>query len=73
MKIKAYRIINVPMVLYGCETWSPVFREKRRLRVFENRVLRRMCLRLTRLTGDWRKLHNVEVNDGCTLHQVLFG
>ena len=42
MKIKAYKIINVPIVLYGCETWSPVFREKRRLRVFENRVLRKM-------------------------------
>jgi len=42
MKIKSYRIINVPIVLYGCETWSPVFGEKRRLRVFEKRVLRRM-------------------------------
>jgi len=42
MKIKAYRIINVPIVFYGCETWSHVFREKRSLRVFENRVLRRM-------------------------------
>ena len=44
MKIKAYRIINALIVSYGCEIWSPVFREKRRLRVFENRMLRRMCV-----------------------------
>jgi len=44
MKIKAYRIINVTIVLYGCQTWSPLFREKRRLRVFEKRVLSRMFI-----------------------------
>jgi hypothetical protein len=42
LKIKIYRIIIFPVVLYGCETWSLTLREKRRLRVFENKVLRRI-------------------------------
>ena len=42
LKIKIYRIIILPVVLYGCETWSLILREERRLRVFENRVLRRI-------------------------------
>ena len=41
LKIKIYRTIILPVFLYGCETWSVTLREKRRLRVFENRVLRR--------------------------------
>jgi len=42
MKIKKYRIVILPAVVYGCETWSLTFRVERRLGVFENRVLRRM-------------------------------
>jgi len=42
IKIKMYRTIILPVVLYGCETWSLTLREERRLRVFENRVLRRI-------------------------------
>ena len=42
LKIKVYRTIILPVVLYGCETWSLTLREERRLRVFENRVLRRV-------------------------------
>ena len=42
LKIKIYRNIILPVVLYGCETWSLTLREERRLRVFENRVLRRI-------------------------------
>ena len=42
LKIKIYRTIILPIVLYGCETWSLTLREERRLRVFENRVLRRV-------------------------------
>ena len=42
LKIKIYRTIILSVVLYGCETWSLTLREKRRLRVFENRVLRRV-------------------------------
>jgi len=42
LKIKIYRTIILPVVLYGCETWSLTLREERRLRVFENGVLRRV-------------------------------
>ena len=51
-------------MLYGCETWSLTFREERRLRVFENRVLRRIFgPRMDGVTGEWSKLHNGELND----------
>ena len=51
-------------MLYGCETWSLTLREEGRLRVFENRVLRRMFgPRRNKVTGEWRKLHNEELND----------
>jgi hypothetical protein len=43
VNIRKYKIIILPVVLYGCEIWSPTLREVRRLRVFENRVLRRIC------------------------------
>jgi len=42
LKVKIYRIIILPVILYGCETWSLILREERRLRVLENRVLRRI-------------------------------
>ena len=51
-------------VLYVCETWSLTLREEGRLRVFENRVLRRIFgPKRDKVTGDWRKLHNKELND----------
>ena len=57
-------LIILPVVLYGCETWSLTLREERRLRVFENRVLRRIFgPRRDEVTGEWRKLHNEELND----------
>ena len=43
VKIKVYKTITLPVVLCGCETWSLTLREERMLRVFENRVLRRIC------------------------------
>jgi len=64
LKIKIYRTIILPVVFYGCETWSLTFREERRLRVFGNRVLRRTFRpRRDEVTGEWRKLHNEELND----------
>jgi len=42
LRIKIYKTVILPAVLYGCETWSPTLREEHRLRVFENRVLRRI-------------------------------
>ena len=54
----------MPVVLYGCETWSLTLREERRLRLFENRVLRRIFgPKRDEVTGEWRKLHNEELND----------
>jgi hypothetical protein len=51
-----YRIINLPVVLYGCKTWSHILREERRLRVLQNRVLRRIFgPRRDVVTGVWRK------------------
>ena len=64
LKIKIYRTIILPVVLYGCETWSLTLREEQRLRVFENRVLWRIFgPRRDGVTGEWRKLHNEELND----------
>ena len=57
--IKIYRTIILPVVLYGCETWSLTLRDEHRLRVFENRVLRRVFgPKRDEVTGEWRKLHN---------------
>jgi len=54
----------LPLVLYGCENWPLTLREERRLRVFENRVLRRIFVpKRDEVTGEWRKLHNEELND----------
>jgi hypothetical protein len=50
-------------VLYGCETWSLTFREEHRLRVFENRVLRKIFGPKREEDGSWRKLHNDELHD----------
>jgi hypothetical protein len=56
--------INLPLVLYGYETWSLTLREEHRLRVFENRVLRRIFgPRRDEVTGGRRKLHNEELRN----------
>jgi hypothetical protein len=63
-KIQIYRTIILPVVLYGCETWSLTLREEHRLRLFENRVLRRIFgPKRDEVTGEWRRLHNEEPND----------
>jgi len=73
LKIKIYRIIILPVVLYGCETWSRTLREERRLRVCENRVLRRVCgSKRDEVTGEWRKLHNDELNDLYSLPNIVW-
>jgi len=64
LKIKIFRTIIFPVVLYGCETWSLTLREERKLRVFENMVLRRLFEpRRDEVTGEWRRLHKEELND----------
>jgi hypothetical protein len=58
------RIIILPVVFYGCETWSLILREERRLRVFENKVLRRIFgPKRGEVTGKWRRLHNEQFYD----------
>jgi len=59
-----YRAIILPVVLYECETWSLTLREERKLRVFENMVLRRIFgPRRDEVTRKWRRLYNEELND----------
>jgi hypothetical protein len=61
-KGKVYKTINLPVVLYGCETWSLMLTEEHRLRVFEYRVLRRIFgTKRDEVTEEWRKLHNEEL------------
>jgi hypothetical protein len=64
LKIRIYKTIILPVVLYGYETWSLILREEHRLRVFENRVLRRIFgPKRDEVTGEWRKLHNKQLHD----------
>jgi hypothetical protein len=63
LKIRIFRTIILPVVLYGCENRSLTLKEERRLGVFENRVLRRIVgPKRDEVTGEWRKLHNDELN-----------
>jgi hypothetical protein len=64
LKIKIYRTIILPVVFYGCETWSLTLSEERKLREFENWVLRRIFdPKGDGVTRVWRKLHHEELND----------
>ena len=72
-KINIFRTIILPVVLYGCETWSLTLRKERKLRVFENMVLRRIFgPRRDEVTGEWRRLHNEEINV-LYAHPILYG
>jgi hypothetical protein len=60
--IKIYKSVFAPVGLYGCETWSVIVKEEHGLRVFQNRVLRRISgPKREEVAGDWRKLHNEEL------------
>jgi hypothetical protein len=64
VKVIIYKTIILSVVLYGCETWSLTLREEHRLRVFENRVIRIIFgPKRDEVTGEWRKLHNEELNN----------
>ena len=64
--------VILPVALYGCETWSLTLREERRLRVFENRVLRGVFgPKRDKVTGGWRKLHNEELSDLYSLSNIV--
>jgi hypothetical protein len=67
-KLRIYRSVILPVVWYGCETWSLTLRENHILRMFENRVPRRIFgPKKDEVIGDWRKLHNEEI---CDLHSL---
>ena len=72
LKIKIYRTIILPAVLYGCEAWSLTLQEETKLRMFENMVLRRIFgPRRDDVTGEWRRLHNEELNDLYCSHNIV--
>jgi hypothetical protein len=58
--------------IYGCETWSLILREEQRLRVFENKVLRRIFgPKREEMLGGWRKLHNEELHNLCSSPSII--
>jgi hypothetical protein len=64
VKVKIYKTIILPVVLFGCESWSLTLREGHRQRVFENRILRRRFgPKRDEVTGEWRKLHSEELHN----------
>jgi hypothetical protein len=70
--VKICGTIILPIVLYGCETWSLILRDERKLRVFENRVLRRVFgPKRDEVTGEWRKLHHEELSDLYSLPTIV--
>ncbi|KAJ4448527.1 hypothetical protein ANN_10545 [Periplaneta americana] len=63
LKVRIYKTVILPVVLYGCETWTLTLREELRLRVFEKKVLRKIFgAKRDEVTGEWRKLHNTELH-----------
>jgi hypothetical protein len=72
LEVKIYKIIILPVVLYGCETWSFALMEEHRLRVFENRVLRRIFgPKSDEVMGEWRKLHSGELHNLYTSPDII--
>ncbi|KAJ4446810.1 hypothetical protein ANN_13508 [Periplaneta americana] len=63
LKVRIYKTVILPVVLYGCEAWTLTLREEQRLRVFENKVLRKIFgAKRDEVIGEWRKLHNAELH-----------
>jgi hypothetical protein len=62
MEVKIYKAAILPVIMYGCEAWSLTLREEHRLRVFENRVVRRMFgPKRDEVTGEWKMLNSEEL------------
>jgi hypothetical protein len=71
-QINSPAVVILPVVLYGCETWSVILREEHKLRVIENRVLRRLFgMKRDEVTGEWRELHNEELRDLYTSPSII--
>jgi hypothetical protein len=72
VKVRIYKTIILPVVLYGCETWSLTVREEHKLKAFENRVLRRIFgPKRDGVTGVWRELHNDELHNLYSLPSII--
>jgi hypothetical protein len=72
VKVKVHKTIILPAVLHGCDTWSLTVREERRLRVFENRVLRRIIgPKSDNVAGEWRNLHSEELHTSYSSPNVI--
>jgi hypothetical protein len=72
LKMRMYETITLPLILYGCETWSVKLREEHRLRVFENKVLRRIFgPKRDEVAGGGRKLHKEEYCDLYSLQSII--
>jgi hypothetical protein len=72
IQIRLYKTVILPVVLYVCETWSLLLREKYRLRVFGNRVLRRIFgLKGDEVIGGWRKMYNEELHNLYSLPSII--
>jgi hypothetical protein len=72
VKIRICKTVILSAVLYGCETWSLILREEHKLRMFENRVLRRIFgPKRDEVMGGWRKLHNEELHDLFSLPSII--
>ena len=73
IKIKIHSSVILPVVLYGCETWSLTMREERRLRMVENRVLRRIFgPKKGEVTGEWSRLHKEELRDLYSTLNIIY-
>jgi hypothetical protein len=72
LKIKIYKTVILPVVLYGYKTWSLTWREEYRLRIFENRVLRKIFGPKREEDGSWRKLHNDELHSLYSSPNIVF-
>jgi hypothetical protein len=71
-KVNIYKTIILPVVLYGCETWSLTLREEHTLRMFEKRVLKRIFgPKRDEVMGEWRKLHNGELHNLCSSPHII--
>ena len=63
LKLKIYRTVILPVILYGCESWSTTVADEQKLRVFENKILRKIYgPKRDEMTGEWRRLHNEELH-----------
>jgi hypothetical protein len=72
IKLRIYKTIILPVVLYGCETWFLTLTEDHRLRVFENKVLRRIFgPKRDEVIGEWIKLHNEELRDSYSSASII--